>query len=539
MSLGLRVGALGVTGVVVAGLAQAGWLAAWAAGGGAAAWVPVLVQAGTTLVLAAAVGWQIHRSLLPLQRSLGLLRQQADALEQGRFVVAEEPPLLELQPLGRSLNAVVRRMQSALDTAAPAGMDVLRRTARHDAETGLDSRYTFLRKLTERLADRQHPDTAVLVLRMLPAMAHASPSADASGPSLADLVRLLDVYTHKVHGAFAGRLSETDVALCLPAHGEAEACAHSLLGALAAQPRQARAVVATLDHLAGSSLGSALSMLDLSLGRAESQGSGSIESRSARDAVLPDSADAPQRKAIVEAVRRGDLKLAEFPVLDARGELLHLECPMRLRLEAQGLYEPAEAWLGTASRYRLMTQIDLAGLEQALAACAADGRSRCVHVAAESLATAGFVSAVRARLEASPVAATRLWIEIAELSFERLPPRLRNAGTVWRRCGARVGIEHAGAALRSLAHLGDLDIDYVKVDPSFVRGAASDDALRERLRGVVALVHEMGARVIAEGADEAADLVALWQLGFDGATGQAVTRAFEAAAPQAQAMSPA
>ena len=221
--------------------------------------------------------------------------------------------------------------------------------------------------------------------------------------------------------------------------------------------------------------------------------------------------------------------------------MLHLECPMRLRLQPDGVFEPAEAWLAVATRYRLMTQIDLAGLELALAACAADGHPRCVHVAAESLATAGFVSAVRSRLDAAPEAAALLWIEIAEVSFERLPPRLRNAGTVWRRCGARVGIEHAGAALRSLVRLSELDLDYVKVDPSFVHGLAGDPGQRERALGLVAFVHEMGARVIAEGADDEADLEALWALGFDGATGRATSRQATAAAMAAddQAMSPA
>jgi EAL domain-containing protein (putative c-di-GMP-specific phosphodiesterase class I) len=230
------------------------------------------------------------------------------------------------------------------------------------------------------------------------------------------------------------------------------------------------------------------------------------------------------RRSIVDALRAGHARLGEFPVLDRQGQLLHLECPMRLQLASDGGFLPAEDWLAVASRYRLMTQIDLAGLELALAACAADGQGRCIHVAAESLATAGFVSAVRSRLEANPDAASRLWIEIAEVSFERLPPRLRNAGTVWRRCGARVGIEHAGAALRSLVRLGELDLDYVKVDAAFVHGLAGDAEQRERARGLVAFVHEFGARVIAEGVDDDDDLMALWRLGFDGATGHAASR---------------
>ena len=528
MSLAFRTVTLGVTGIVVAGLSHAGWFALLASvgtSGVATSWTPMLAQAGLTLALAAAVGWQIQRTLRPVQDSLDLLRQQADALEQGRFVVVGDPPLPEALPVARSLNAAVRRMQSALDGGMPAGVDALRRSARTDPDTGLDSRFTFLRKLTERLADRTAPDTSVLTLRLVPVQTpggHAGPLHDDE--SLADLAEWLRVYPERVPGAFVGRLADADFGVCLPAHGVVRESADSLMGATKAAPGHLRCVIGGVDHLGGVSLGSALALLDMTTADAETAGAGRIEVRSARQGGLPDAADVATRKSIVEALRQGHARLGEFPVLDRHGHLLHLECPMRLQLAAGGAFEPAENWLAVASRYRLMTQIDLAGLELALAACAADGQGRCIHVAAESLTTAGFVSAVRSRLEAAPDAAARLWIEIAEVSFERLPPRLRNAGTVWRRCGARVGIEHAGAALRSLVRLGELDLDYVKVDSGFVQGLAHDDDQRERARGLVAFVHEFGARVIAEGADEDDDLGALWALGFDGATGQAATR---------------
>jgi EAL domain-containing protein (putative c-di-GMP-specific phosphodiesterase class I)/GGDEF domain-containing protein len=552
MSLRIRLGALGATGVTVAGLAHAGWLGLlWATQPPGAAmatpWVPVLAQLGLTAVLAAAVGWQISRSVHALTRTLADLQQQTDALEQGRFLVMGDPAMVEAVPLARSLNAAVRRMQSALDHGVSPGGDSLRRSARTDPETGLDSRHTFLRKLTERLADRRAPDTAMLMLRLLPPAPGAAAGPVGSGTSLAEVTELLQVYPGHVQGSFVGRLGDSDFALCLPAHGMVSESADSLMRALRALPGRLPAVIGGVDHLGGVSLGSTLAMIDMAVTRAESQGAGHVETRSSRHGGLGDPADELTRKTIVDALRNGHVRLAEFPVLDPDGRLLHLECPMRLRLHAENDFVPAEQWLAVASRYRLMTQIDLAALELALTACAADGQSRCIHVAAESLATAGFVSAVRSRLEAAPEAATRLWIEIAEVSFERLPPRLRNAGTVWRRCGARVGIEHAGAALRSLVRLGELDLDYVKVDPNFVRGLAVDSEQRERARGLVAFVHEFGARVIAEGADDDADLWALWELGFDGATGQAATRqhAHAGTAPQAreeqrdQAISPA
>lgn len=398
MALHSRMATLAMTGVTVAGLAQAGWMGLLAGADGGNGWLPLLIQGGLTLALAGAVGWQLRRAIRPVQASLDLLQQQAQALEQGRYVVAEDPPLPEALPLARSLNAAVRRAQFQAENRPLPAQEPLR------------------------------------------------------------LVRA----------------------------GAAEA--------------------------------------------AESAESGA----------------GPSRRALLEALRGARWQLGEFPVCDAEGRLLHLECPLRLQLLPEGRFEPAESWLAAAAHYRLMTQIDLAALDLALAACGADGVPRCVHVAAESLATAGFVSAVRARLEATPAAAACLAIEIAELSFERLPPQLRNAGTVWRRCGAKVGIEHAGTGLRGLLRGGELDFDYVKLAASHVQGLAGDSARREQVQGLIALVHELRGRVYAEGADEDGELQQLWALGFDGATGSAVRVSHapvpasrEGAEAEDQAMSPA
>ena len=140
MSVSFRLGTLGAVGVLAAGLAHAGWLG-WAAAADAAAtglaasWTPLLVQIAWTLVLATALAWQLQRSCRPLQQSLALLREQVQALEQGRFVIAEDPPATEARPLARSLNAAVRRLQTAIDDAPGQGVQALRRTARRPLRT--------------------------------------------------------------------------------------------------------------------------------------------------------------------------------------------------------------------------------------------------------------------------------------------------------------------------------------------------------------------------------------------------------------------
>jgi EAL domain-containing protein (putative c-di-GMP-specific phosphodiesterase class I) len=170
-----------------------------------------------------------------------------------------------------------------------------------------------------------------------------------------------------------------------------------------------------------------------------------------------------------------------------------------------------------------MAQVDMKAVQLALRAIAADGVPRCAHVSAQSLSTAGFTSAIREMLEADSAAAQRLWIEIAEVSFENLSQRLRSACTAWRRSGVRLGIEHAGTGLKNLVGIQDLGLDYVKVASVFACGAAGDEQQRSLALGMVALVHSLGAMVIAEGVDRQEDVAVLWALGFDGLTGPAIT----------------
>jgi EAL domain-containing protein (putative c-di-GMP-specific phosphodiesterase class I) len=191
---------------------------------------------------------------------------------------------------------------------------------------------------------------------------------------------------------------------------------------------------------------------------------------------------------------------------------------MHLQLEADGAFEPAAHWLAMAVRCRLVDQADLMALDLALQAIGQDGRPRCVNVAAASLAHDGFIAEVQQRLGAAPQGAAKLWIDVAEGAALQ-PRQLREAITLWRRLGVRVGLEHAGARLRDLSRLHALGVDYIKIDGAFVQGVATQPEVRELARGLVTLLRGMQVQILAEAVRDETDLAALWALGFDGATG--------------------
>jgi EAL domain-containing protein (putative c-di-GMP-specific phosphodiesterase class I)/GGDEF domain-containing protein len=430
----------------------------------------------------------------------------------------------------RSSQAAAPRPRPAFDVQADE-VEALRRLAHVDAPTGLPNRRHFLGRLRSALAEPGTSGAALLILRLLPPGENRQRlGPEAAGQVPAAVADVLAAYPQRVAGAFAGRLNDSDFALYLPVRGLADETATTLMRALRASPAAslcgAEVVVGGIDGLNGERAGRALAAADQALAQAEAAGPFCAEIHQAAEADEAPIGERAWRVRIDEALAEGRASLAEFPVNDREGRLIHLECPLRVQVDIGGPFREARRWLPMASRSRLLPRVDLVALELALIAIERDGRPRCVHISAASLATAGFVGEVQRRLEGAPRACRGLWLEVAEgPTLERALVRLREAGAAWRRHGVRLGVEHAGASMQNLTRLAGLGLDHVKVEARFVRGADRDADVRNFAAGLVSLVHGMGLQVIAEGMDSAPDLAVLWLLGFDGATGPAVRAA--------------
>jgi EAL domain-containing protein (putative c-di-GMP-specific phosphodiesterase class I)/GGDEF domain-containing protein len=500
------------------------WLAAlWLAGIAAA--LGLDERAAAVLALAAALGAIV--TAWRWQRALRSSVAQAQALERLQLNELPEPDWPELGDLTRALNAIVRRLRVQLAAQAEQ-VAHLQRQAQTDAVTGLPLRAAFMSRLADLLAEPRAPAASLLLVRVpeLEAL-NERHGRDAADRLLAAVAGVLQTYAERVPGAVAGRLAGQDFALGLPAAGAALETAVAIQAAVAAAPAArlsgARTVVGGCDGLRGVTASAALAAADAALARAETRAD--IGGDPIIDAMpeLGAAGARAWRDLIAAALDESRVRLAAFAVVDSRGELLHLECPLRVQVEPEGEYLVARRWLAMAARNRLMPLVDQAALELALAAIAADGQPRCVHVAPRSLLSPGFARTLLARLKSAGAGAERLsleWAEPAESSSALAA--LREAVPAWRRLGVRVGVEHAGGSPRTLPALKEIGIDYVKVDPRHLAGLADDAAARHHVESLVALIHGLGLSAIAEGVGEARLLELVWTLGFDAATGPAV-----------------
>lgn len=458
------------------------------------------------------------------RRPLEAVIAQAQALEDRRFVIAGEPRVPELRRLARGMNSLARRLQTVFEQQA-ATLEQLRQQAHADAVTGLLQRRPFVAQLDAALrAETQRGSGLLLVrLRRLGAM-NRRLGHEATDRLLAALAQVLQSYPRHVKGALTGRLNGSDFGLYLPAAGMCGETAHSLVqalrAALATVDPQAELTVGGVELPPGCIAASALARCDGALAQAESEGAFAVSLADAVPAEAPVSGERHWHTQLSAAWQHERLRLDEQEVRDAQGQLLYLHCPLQLQLEVGKPFEPEPRWRAIAVRCRLAAPLDLAAIGLSLAAIRRDGRPRSVHVAAASLASDGFIDEVVRRLQDAPSDATRLRIDIAEGAALQ-PRHLQQASLSWRRLGVRIGLAHAGARLRPLSRLHALGVDYVKLDAAFLHGVATQPPVHELARGLVTLLRGMQLQVIAESVADAADLQALWALGFDGAVAAA------------------
>jgi diguanylate cyclase (GGDEF)-like protein len=114
---------------------------------------------------------------------------------------------------------------------------------------------------------------------------------------------------------------------------------------------------------------------------------------------------------------------------------------------------------------------------------------------------------------------TCLELELTETSIMENTESAVRVLSQLRKLGVRVAIDDFGTGYSSLSYLKRLPIDTVKLDRSFVKGAATDPDDAALVMAIVTLAHNLKLRVIAEGLETEEQVVFLQLLRCDEAQG--------------------
>ena len=136
-----------------------------------------------------------------------------------------------------------------------------------------------------------------------------------------------------------------------------------------------------------------------------------------------------------------------------------------------------------------------------------------VNLSAPEMFSADLIGRVDRALDESGLPGRLLVLEITERIMMANTDQAKRQLEALRKLGVRIAIDDFGTGHSSLAYLRDLPIDILKVDRSFVNPLGSDRQALALLRAIIGIADALDLDVIVEGAETAAEIELLDQLG--------------------------
>lgn len=236
----------------------------------------------------------------------------------------------------------------------------------------------------------------------------------------------------------------------------------------------------------------------------------------------------------MEALAHGDVSIALQPLVDIRsGSVSRFEALARWQHPVRGQIAPA-TFIPLAERCGEVTALTFRVLDE-VAKCMPVWRERvpdlrvAVNVSVQTMQDPLFPDRLAAFLKHTAARGDWFELEITESTFMHDPERALQAVEDVRRLGLMVSIDDYGTGYSSLGYLANLPVNAVKIDRQFVIPMTRDRRREKIVRATIALGHDLGFEVVAEGVEDRETWELLAALGCDLAQGYHIARPMPAA----------
>lgn len=106
-------------------------------------------------------------------------------------------------------------------------------------------------------------------------------------------------------------------------------------------------------------------------------------------------------------------------------------------------------------------------------------------------------------------------VEITEGALLDISEKVSTKLFEYRDAGIQVAIDDFGTGYSSMAYLQKFDIDYLKIDQSFIKDLPTNRGNQAIAESIVVMAHKLGLKVIAEGVETKEQLELLLEAGCD------------------------
>ena len=197
----------------------------------------------------------------------------------------------------------------------------------------------------------------------------------------------------------------------------------------------------------------------------------------------------------------------------------HYEALIRLRDEA-GSVLPPDVFIKVAEKFGLATKIDcmvVTACIQKLAELARAGNPAglAINLSGKSVGNAELLALIKRELSASGVDPARIVFEITETAAFHNLELVQQFVREVKQLGCRFALDDFGVGFSSFYYIKQLDIDYLKIDGSFIRNLRDSANDRVFVQAMVEISRVYGMKVIAEWVENTEITALLKDIGVD------------------------
>lgn len=218
------------------------------------------------------------------------------------------------------------------------------------------------------------------------------------------------------------------------------------------------------------------------------------------------------------------------PARAGASEGRHFEVLLRMRDPETGERLAPDHFIPAAERFQLGVALDrhvvnlTLGWLESRPDAAASVSCCAINLTAASLVDEGFSVFLYHRVRNSRLPASKLCFEVTETSAVRDLARAQGLITRMRSLGCAFALDDFGTGFCSFNYLRTLDVDYFKIDGSFVRDLESSSLSMAVIRSITDIAHVLDKQTIAEHTENDAIYASLRELGVDFAQGFGIHR---------------